>query len=607
MIFLKRKIVGISLILSYNKLVQRFKQWFVLSFLLLIFLASSWSLLVTNQFFRVHDFTQAGRIAEMARALQDGHFPVRWTQNFGYGYGMPLFEFYGPLPFYLGAIAFIISNNVIVSIKFLYLLTNLGTMLGGYFLGKKFFGKAGGLLVAAFLTLAPYRAMNLFARGALNEAWGIMFFPWILLGLIKLFHQEKTGWQIFFLSLVGLFLSHNITTMIFLPVLLVFAGSYFLWMIWQQTPEFFRKGRFRLRNLLRISWQIMSSGLLAVGAASFYLLPAFLEKNYTQVEKIILTPYFDYHLHFLYIRQFFIPNWGYGGSGWGTEDGISFFFGWGQLLALAILISIWFGRILKKLFVKEKLITQQKFFFTSLFAGLFLITSLMSLLKTQFLWDKVELFKFIQFPWRWLGITVVFLALLLASLVWLIQNKVIRVWLTGLLVIITAFGSAIYFRPEKYLADANDFYYTEPLLIRKQLSSILPDYISADMAEKPTVIPEKLVMNLVNETNNFEVLVDRTQEKLIKTSFVETTDLELAVATYPGWRAEIDGQWWNKEKAENGNILLEVPAGNHLISLKFEGTNLRTMADYLSLFSLLVFIYLSFTKKIVKQLREQHD
>jgi hypothetical protein len=39
---------------------------------------------------------------EMERSLQRFEFPVRWSANFGFGYGMPLFNFYAPLPYYLG-------------------------------------------------------------------------------------------------------------------------------------------------------------------------------------------------------------------------------------------------------------------------------------------------------------------------------------------------------------------------------------------------------------------------------------------------------------------------------------------------------------------------
>ncbi|OIP74441.1 MAG: hypothetical protein AUK08_01500 [Candidatus Pacebacteria bacterium CG2_30_36_39] len=592
--------------MGYNRRVQKLKQWSVFSFLLLVFLASSWSLLINNGFFRVHDFTHAGRIVEMARALQDGHFPVRWTENFGYGYGMPLFEFYGPLPFYVGALFFLIFGNVIWSIKFLYLLVNFGTLMGGYCLGKKLYGRAGGLLVATFLTLAPYRAMNLFARGALNEVWGIMFLSWILFGLIKIFHQEKNGWKFFTLSLIGLFLSHNITTMIFLPVLALFALFYMGTMYFYQRPELFRKSQFRLRNFLRISWQLFASGLLAVGAASFYLLPAFLEKNYTQVEKIILTYYFDFRLHFLYIRQFFNSTWGYGGSGWGTDDGISFFLGWGQLLTLIIFLLLWFKQICRFIFkrnVKQSSqISARSFWLTLSFGVLTLFTLFMSLLKSQFVWEQIEIFKFIQFPWRWLSSAIVFLALLLGSISWLFTNVIVRAWVAGIVVVISVIGSVGFFRPDFYLDNPVDFYYTDPSRIRNELSGILPDYISSDMEEKPSIIPDQLIINHEDlDAEKYDVLVDRTHEKLIKTSFSTPTKLELAVATYPGWKTEIDGQWWNNSKGVVGNIQIEAPAGEHLVSLRFENTWLRTYSDLISLFSWLILIYLFLPKNIIKK------
>jgi len=224
----------------------------------------------------------------------------------------------------------------------------------------------------------------------------------------------------------------------------------------------------------------------------------------------------------------------------------------------------------------------------------------MSLLKTQFIWDKIELFKFIQFPWRWMSISILFFSLMLASKTWLIKNVVIRSWLVGICVVITAFGAVGFFRPEEYLDDSNDFYYTDPMRIRKELSGILPDYISTDMVEKPTLIPEELVIS--QHEQEVIVLADRTHEKLIKTNFKTDEKLELAVANYPGWSAKIDDQWWNKEKGEQGNIMINVPSGSHLLSLRFENTPLRNWADLVSLLSWLLFIYLVFpAKKITKK------
>lgn len=573
---------------------------------MLIFLASSWSLLVPK-FFRVHDYTHAGRIVEMAKALGDGHFPVRWTQNFGYGYGMPLFEFYGPLPFYIGAVLFWLGLSAVGSIKILYLIANAGTAWGGYLLGKRFYGRSGGLITAAALTLAPYRALNLFVRGALNETWAIMFFPWILLGVVQIFHREKRGWLLLTLSLTGLFLSHNIMTLLFLPVLVLFILGDLGQLIYRRVPELYRRTQFRWRNFSRMVGELIGGGLLAVGLSAFYLFPAYLEKNLTQVESVILSPYFDYRLHFLYIRQFFNPRWGFGGSGWSITDDISFFLGWGQWLAIGLFVILFLSKLWRRLRSKQlTLFSKREWSLLSLTGGLLIMTLYLSILKSQWAWDLLPIFKFVQFPWRWLGISVVFLALGLGGITWLVKKRLIRGYLSMVVVVLTVLGAVWYFRPEKYLADSNQFYYTDPSLIRRELSGILHDYVPVGVPIPPSVIPEELVINEVPTANgSFEVLADRTQEKLIRTNFTADTLLSLAVADYPGWRVEIDNQRWSRQLGENGNIELLVPAGKHVVTLRFLSTPIRQFADWASLAAGILLVFLLLPKNLPALSKEQ--
>ena len=92
-------------------------HYLAIPFLILIFLASSYYLLQSG-FFYVHDFPIAARVAEMAGAISSGHFPVRWSANFGYGFGMPLFNFYAPLPYIVGALFYFLNINNISFISF---------------------------------------------------------------------------------------------------------------------------------------------------------------------------------------------------------------------------------------------------------------------------------------------------------------------------------------------------------------------------------------------------------------------------------------------------------------------------------------------------------
>lgn len=136
------------------------------TFAFLSVLACSWAL-VSTKFFRVHDFVHATRIAELVTAAKDGHFPVRWSRNLNYGYGMPLFEFYAPLPYYVGGFLYWLGIDVVVAIKVLYVLTAVVGWTGMYLAVSKMSGRVSGVVAATLYTMAPYRAVNLFVRGAL--------------------------------------------------------------------------------------------------------------------------------------------------------------------------------------------------------------------------------------------------------------------------------------------------------------------------------------------------------------------------------------------------------------------------------------------------------
>ena len=109
------------------------KNLFVAQSALLILLLLAWPLLQTG-FFRMHDYTHVARLVEMVDALRAGHFPVHWAADFGFGYGMPLFLFYGPVPFYLASLPALLGVSPLASIKLLIFFTHFIAWTGMYFL-----------------------------------------------------------------------------------------------------------------------------------------------------------------------------------------------------------------------------------------------------------------------------------------------------------------------------------------------------------------------------------------------------------------------------------------------------------------------------------------
>ena len=557
-------------------LVNFLQNYFVVIALLVIFLLSSYSFFHSS-FFHVHDFTHAARIAEMASALKEGQFPVRWSENFGYGFGMPLFNFYAPLPYFIGALFFKMGFDIVTSIKILCLLINLITMLGSFLLGRKMLGRFGGLLLAAAYTLAPYRAVNLFVRGAFSEAFAMAFLPLVLFAIIAFIkHQDKKYLLLLLISLFSIVLSHNLTAMIFIPMAAFFT---FIYLLYQKKTK--------------LLWPIAGQFLLAMGLSAFYMVPAFMEKDLTIINKIF-SGYFHYSHHFLYIRQFFQDNWQYGGSAWGPEDDVSFFLGKGQLFSLVVLALVASYRLIKN---RKSFIKNQLFFYSLTFAGLLLLSLFMSILKSKFVWDQIGLLQYIQFPWRFLSVVSLFLAILTSLSIYMFTSKKMK-FFYGLVLLLVLFINATYFKPEKYLDDANALYYTDATKIQNQMSETLPDYIPAQMAEEKVLLSKNQELSVfwladTQSTGKVSLLVNRGFEKMVTTDFTKAETLNFKVANFAGWQAELDGQKWQiNTNQELGNIQLEVPAGNHRVGIYFtENTLARKLGDSITVAALLFSLY----------------
>jgi hypothetical protein len=572
-------------------------QWKrVLTFLslLVIWLACSWAVLQPG-FFRVHDYVHGARIAEMARGWSEGQLPVRWSGNFGFGYGMPLFLFYAPLPYYAGALVYWLTSNLLWSVKFLFLFANVGTLLGSFLLGKKLGGRSSGLLLAATYTLAPYRAVNLYIRGAISEIWGMMALPWILwsgLGLVTAWRDRQTTsqsdwrkwWAALTLSLTALMLSHNLSAMMFVPISGLFLVVWVVLNWWQKNDTR------SLGELITSCWVITSSYLVAVGCASFYLWPALLEKDYTKISSI-LGGYFHYSQHFLYLRQFVTPYWGYGGSNWGPDDGLSFFLGWGLLIGLVLTSAMVIFKV--KYLISHHQLPRVATWLGG--AGVILVMSLfLSILRSKGLWDTVPGLSFIQFPWRWLSVTSLAGAMIIATLPILITTSKTRWLVTAGLLGLFLMNTA-YFRPEAYMDDPSALYYADEQRIQAEMSSILPDYIPKQMPDS-LILPAQMLQRTDGQslsTDKTKILVNRAHQKLFQVNLDVDTPLIWSVADFPGWRLEIDGQPVEHHVSLSGQIAFTAPKGDHLLGLSFTNTFYRNVSDAVTVVSWLVLLIVS--------------
>ena len=537
-------------------------------------------------FFRVHDYTHVARLVEMKRALDAGHFPVQWTQNFGYGYGMPLFLFYGPLPSYVGSILLALGLSPVWAMKVLFFGAGLLAFSGMFQLLRRW-GYLPAMVGASLLLAAPYRAVDVFVRGALNEAIAIGILPWILQSLFLIPEKRRTGVASLAFWTAALLLTHNLTALMFLPV----AGVIALTLVLRQPRKQF----------FPLLFSIATGFGLGIGLAAFSIIPAFLEKDSTIIQSI-LSGYFDFRLHFLYIRQFIWPHWGYGGSNFGPDDGMSFHLGF-PLLFLLLLTAGWMihrrwhaARLSWQknpslwLSLKKSIhSTSDKEWFISVFVTLATIALFLTLNRAWSIWESAPLLSFIQFPWRFLAVAIVLLSAAAGMGLSILPTQRLRATAALVVVIGTFLGQWQFHRPESFLKNDDDFYYNDPERIRTNMSDILPDYLPQGFdRDLPPVEPESRIVFSGETENGLRYELNRPQEILIETNAPQGGTVTWNIADFPGWKYFVNDADVQTDSLPDGRRTYITDKPITSLGAQFSSTPLRSLALGISALSLII-------------------
>lgn len=516
------------------------------------------------QFFYTQDYIFIARLQQMSKALSDGYFPVRWAGDLRFG--EPLFNFYAPLPYYLGALIKLLGFNYIWVAKILFILSSFLSAVTMYLLCQKLFNQKSAFLAAALYIWAPYRAVDLYVRGALSEAFAFVFFPLIFYASLLL-SQKITFRRISFLSLslAGLFLTHNVTTLIFLPFL-------FLWWLYLWIKQ---------KNW-RLILPFFLSFALGLGLSASFLLPAVFEREFIQT-KYLLVGYFDFRAHFVAFYQFFSTFWGYGSSLWGPIDDMSFQVGLSHWAV--ILLALVVGFIKRR---DRKFLLLTSFLFFSFLLSIFLQHN-----KSAFLWEAIPLMAFIQFPWRFLAISIFIVSIMGGVLADHLKNKS-NILYVFLFIIIIIFNIQ-FFKPRNFVEDSffDKFLNTDSTHRGVDLTKdYFPVWVKFDRVE---YFPTPRANSGEIEVSSFE---QKTAKAKGKIKVLSDALVEVPVTYFPGWEVKANGLNIKlQEPSLQGLITFQLPKGEYQIDLALKDTPVRIIGNILSLTSAaLLLIFLGYAK-----------
>jgi len=499
----------------------------------------------------------------MDQCFNDGQFPCRWAAEPGQGYGVPVFNYYGPLPYYVGELAHLgLGLGFFETVDALYVMAFLMSTVFMFLLAREFWGTLGGLVSAAFYIYAPWQASLLYVQGSLAHQWALAFFPAILWAAHKVIREGRPA-HVLLLSLFtfALLLSHNLLVVIFLPLALI-------WMVTLLLVT----GNWRRLSHLAIA------GIVAFSLAAFFTLPALLEQDLVHLEKA-KGGYYFYEHHFVTLEQLFIGrSWGYGPSVPGDADGMSFQIGWLHWALTAVAI------ILVPLLWKRSRIG---FWIALVCVAFFAASVFVMLSRSDFLWRDFSLLRWQLFPFRFLGLTIFTTSFLAAAAVFVAKQRP----RLGLLVTVTLIAAVIGLNQEFFHPGQREFgTFSGPVW------AIGPrtDVWVLTQPKSATVVPTEpapaKVMLIAGDADITDVDVG-SSNLVFAAGSRDGATLRASVTDFPHWRVRLDGETIpHDHNNEFAAISFDIPPGSHTVELRLEDTTVRKLANYWSLTAWLLFI-----------------
>lgn len=540
--------------------------------LLFILIIPSYFVLLSPGFFSMHDDLQAFRLQQMDKCFHDFQIPCRWVPDAGYQYGYPEFNFYSPSVYYLGEVFHLIGFQFIDVVKILFILGFIFSALTMFIFLNSWLGKWPALVGALLYTYAPYRAVDVYVRGALSEFWAFVFFPLIFWSSCQFIKTEKIKYFIWMALSIGMLLiTHSLMSMIFLPVSV----------IWMLTWIF-------LEKKWKILPKVILGAVMGVTLSAFFVFPMIMEKQYAHTESM-LGGYFDYRQHFVDIKQLFISNyWGYGSSWLGPNDDISLSTGPVHAIAgmLALILAIYYFKRERKIAILTLIL---------LTVDLFIL--FMTHQKSTPIWETLPILWYLQFPWRLLADSVFILSLLSGIVIYFLRRQRLGIILGVILILCVYILHGSFFHPQKWFNMTDREKFSGKLWETQLTVSIfdyLPIYSILPPTQKAPAYPE--VMNGKADFISYKKGSNFQKGEVIVT---ETANLRLPLFDFPGMVVKIDGKEISHNHSDCRNqefclglISFEVPEGRHQIEASLTDTLIRKLGNFLTFGSILILFFL---------------
>ena len=538
------------------------------SIVLPLLLIPTFLILLRPGYFPMQDDLQAFRVQQLDKCLEDVQIPCRWVPDAGYGYGYPQFNYYPPLPYYVGALLHRVGIQYIDTVKILFVAGYVLSAITMFVLVSTLLNKWSGLVAALLYSYIPYKAVEVYVRGALSEFWAQIFFPLIFWLIYKVIKTGKSNFTLALgISIALLATTHTLMTIIFAPVAVIWA------LFWLKNEKW--------NNIVKI----MMGGVMGLGLSAFYILPVAFERQFVHIESM-LSGYVDYRQHFVSLHKLFISReWGYGSSGFPDEK-LNLSLGVVQWV-IGIVVSLIAFIKLKRDNLNSKLVL--------LLSGMTLFSIFMMHMKSSFIWSKLPFLWYMQFPWRFLAVSIFLLCLLSGYFIYYAGK--FKYVLGVLAVAVSLYLNISYFVPKDWL-DITDEQKFSGVSWQKQMTISIFDYLPIystlppinEAPKTPEILDGNALVLNYKKGSNFQTG---------NLKVIEESTIRLPLFDFPGMQVKVNGDvvsHYNNDCRGHdfcyGLITFKLPSGDYKIETRLTNTPIRTLGNIITLLSIVALIIL---------------
>ena len=508
------------------------------------------------------------RLFELDRSIHAGIFYPRWFPLSGYGYGLPVLNFYPPLSYYIAELFHVAGAGYIVSIKLLIAVGFVSAAISMFVFARELLDERAAFVAGVAYAYLPYLLSDAYVRGNFPEFLAVSLMPLALFAFRGVYERVDKiniiGAAFAFAAIVCV---HHLTAMLFSALLVGYVGFLF----------FLRRD---IRALIRCGGAIVLALVLSV----FYWLPALSELNLVFVGPSSAARFIVNRL--VNPIDFFAPSLAY--VYLPQAKALTHTPGFPQTTIALLVGAIGLITFFRNMYHASRLTSYVLFFFLVVALSL-----AMTLTISAPLWYAFSPLRFLQFPWRFHVLAGVGMAFLLgAGVKWVHGWKrfqfavapsfsvaliLLGVWnvplrafpLDDAQVDLTRVGDSDYVVAQMGWGWTREFV---PAAVTESESIYLPVVKPATVSEPSGELPK------------IKILDDGLFARTMLVSTTQPFELSAHAFYFPGWQGYIDdAKTTTYPRATLGLTTITVPSGVHTVAIQFEDTLLHTVVNSISL------------------------